>query len=187
MELVAPQHVESSWTRDRTCVPCIGRQILIHCTTREVWTAALIWVFSLPAYPSACQPTLLDLPSLHNNRSQFLKVYLSPSVYTLFALFLWRILKICMINPRNVTYINKRRENRIWWVTKEEMQMINKFKNVMTWNKSQAQEAQKISSMIIMPKMQQLGITYSVCTKSKVRKTWEKPEEKMHYLQKIKD
>ena len=65
--------------------------------------------------------------------------------------------------------------------------MINKFKNVMTWNKSQAQEAQKISSMIIMPKMQQLGITYSICTKSKVRTTWEKPEEKMHYLQKIKD
>ena len=26
----------SSLTRDRTCVPCIGRQIL-HCTTREGW------------------------------------------------------------------------------------------------------------------------------------------------------
>ena len=25
--LVAPWHVESSQTRDRTCVPCIGRQI----------------------------------------------------------------------------------------------------------------------------------------------------------------
>ena len=25
----------SSWTRARTCVPCIGRQILNHCTTRE--------------------------------------------------------------------------------------------------------------------------------------------------------
>ena len=34
--LVAPQHVESSWTRYGTCVPCIGRQIFIHCTTREV-------------------------------------------------------------------------------------------------------------------------------------------------------
>ena len=33
--LVAPQHAESSQTRDRTCVPCIGRQILIHYTTRE--------------------------------------------------------------------------------------------------------------------------------------------------------
>ena len=29
------RHVESSRTRDRTFVPCIGRWILIHCTTRE--------------------------------------------------------------------------------------------------------------------------------------------------------
>ena len=33
--LVAPGHVESSQTRARTRVPCIGRQILNHCTTRE--------------------------------------------------------------------------------------------------------------------------------------------------------
>ena len=37
MGLVAPQHVESSWCRDQTQVPCIGRQIFIHCVTREVW------------------------------------------------------------------------------------------------------------------------------------------------------
>ena len=30
------QHVGSSQTRDRTCVSCIGRQILKHWTTREV-------------------------------------------------------------------------------------------------------------------------------------------------------
>ena len=29
--------MESSQTRDWTHVPCIGRQILIHCTTTEVW------------------------------------------------------------------------------------------------------------------------------------------------------
>ena len=34
--LVPPRHVGSSWTRARTCVPCIGRWILNHCTTREV-------------------------------------------------------------------------------------------------------------------------------------------------------
>ena len=34
--LVALQHVESSWARDQICVPCIGRWILVHCTTREV-------------------------------------------------------------------------------------------------------------------------------------------------------
>ena len=33
--LVAPRHVGSSGTRDRTCVPCIGRQTLDHQTTRE--------------------------------------------------------------------------------------------------------------------------------------------------------
>ena len=33
--LVAPWHVGSSWNRDRTHVPCIGRWILNHCTTRE--------------------------------------------------------------------------------------------------------------------------------------------------------
>ena len=36
MGLVALRCVESSWTRCRTCVPCIGRWILIHCTTRAV-------------------------------------------------------------------------------------------------------------------------------------------------------
>ena len=33
--LVAPRHVGSSQTRARTCVPCIGRQILNRCATRE--------------------------------------------------------------------------------------------------------------------------------------------------------
>ena len=33
--LVAPWHVGSSRTRARTRVPCIGRQILNHCITRE--------------------------------------------------------------------------------------------------------------------------------------------------------
>ena len=33
MVLVALWHVGSSWTRDRTRVPCVGRQILNHCTT----------------------------------------------------------------------------------------------------------------------------------------------------------
>ena len=36
MGLVAPRHMGSSWTRDRTRVPCIGRQILNHCATRKV-------------------------------------------------------------------------------------------------------------------------------------------------------
>ena len=32
--LVAPRHVRSSRTRDRTCVPCIARQILYHLSHR---------------------------------------------------------------------------------------------------------------------------------------------------------
>ena len=38
--LVAPRRLGSSRTRARTCVPCIGRRILNHCTAREVphWT-----------------------------------------------------------------------------------------------------------------------------------------------------
>ena len=36
MGLVIPWHVGSSRTRDQIRVPCIGRWILNHCTTREV-------------------------------------------------------------------------------------------------------------------------------------------------------
>ena len=44
--LVAPRHVGSSRTRARTCVPCIGRRILNHCTTR-VQCISLIEIFQL--------------------------------------------------------------------------------------------------------------------------------------------
>ena len=40
--LVVSWHVESSWTRDQTPVPCRGRQILIHSFTREV-PCGLFW------------------------------------------------------------------------------------------------------------------------------------------------
>ena len=40
--LVAPRHVESSRTRDQTRVPCIGRWILNHWTTREVPQSAFL-------------------------------------------------------------------------------------------------------------------------------------------------
>ena len=51
--LVAMQHVEHSWTGDRTRVCCIGRQILNHCATREVlevfFVLSLYVYFSLPS------------------------------------------------------------------------------------------------------------------------------------------
>ena len=45
--LVAPRHVGSSQTRARTRVPCIGRQILNHCASREAPFAYLLSVYLL--------------------------------------------------------------------------------------------------------------------------------------------
>ena len=42
MGLVAPWHVGSSQTRAQTRVPCIGRQILNHCATREALISFLV-------------------------------------------------------------------------------------------------------------------------------------------------
>ena len=64
MGLVALWHLVSSRTRARTCVPCIGRQILNHCTTREaplllfkkavilyIYLGSSVWAFPFPASP----------------------------------------------------------------------------------------------------------------------------------------
>ena len=45
--LVAPGHVGSSETRDKTCVPYIGRQILNSWTTREVQSSLLLLLLLL--------------------------------------------------------------------------------------------------------------------------------------------
>ena len=58
MGLAALRHVGSSRTRARTRVPCIGRRILNHCTTRE----DLCYCF-LAAPPLSLHP----LPSLISN------------------------------------------------------------------------------------------------------------------------
>ena len=51
MELVALWHMGSSQTRDRTCVPCIGRRILTHCITRDVqWDALRCYLVNLQFY-----------------------------------------------------------------------------------------------------------------------------------------
>ena len=39
---VVALHVESSWIRDQTCVPCIGRWVLHHWTTRVVQLCFLL-------------------------------------------------------------------------------------------------------------------------------------------------
>ena len=57
--LVAPRHVGSSQTRARTRVPCIGRQILNHCTTREAPKQVFCCPFS--AIPSPGTGHLINL------------------------------------------------------------------------------------------------------------------------------
>ena len=55
--LVAPRHVGSSQTRARTRVPCIDRQILNHCTTREapeVWEAPEVLKFDVVPFVYFC-------------------------------------------------------------------------------------------------------------------------------------
>ena len=61
--LVAPRDVESSLTRDQTRVPCIGRQIPNHWTTRE----AQIWLFglSLSFYKVSKQDLVIFLEHKH--------------------------------------------------------------------------------------------------------------------------
>ena len=49
---VTPQHVGSSQTRARTRVPCIGRQTLNHCATREALAVVLKGTARAPAVPS---------------------------------------------------------------------------------------------------------------------------------------
>ena len=59
MGLVASQHVGSSWARAQTRVPCIGRQILNHCATREVPSIAVLQSFEDSNNCCLCRYVLL--------------------------------------------------------------------------------------------------------------------------------
>ena len=48
--LVALRHVGSSQTRAQTCVPCIGRRLFNHCTTREVPNPSISQSFNFSKY-----------------------------------------------------------------------------------------------------------------------------------------
>ena len=112
MGLVAPQHVGSSRTRDGSCVPCIGRQVLIHCTTREVlwllffkekkffaftltftipgapysfvWIHVSIWHHLPSAWRTSCSAALVVMNSLSFCLSQ----------QSLFCLHFWKIFSL---------------------------------------------------------------------------------------------
>ena len=62
---VAPQHVESSWPRDQTFVPCIGRRTLNHWTTWEVpWSLIYCVTLSPHTLPSQLNGGYLEVPRL---------------------------------------------------------------------------------------------------------------------------
>ena len=46
--LVTPRHAESYWTGDQTRVLCIGRQIFVHCTSREAQGSFVILSHAKP-------------------------------------------------------------------------------------------------------------------------------------------
>ena len=59
MGLIALRHVESSQTRDRTHVPCIGRRILNHRTTKEVLFFSFNMISSLLRRKANCVPVVV--------------------------------------------------------------------------------------------------------------------------------
>ena len=86
--LVAPLHVGSSWTRDRTRVPCIGRQILNHCATRE----APIWFnVSFKAYVS------LFIFIFHDLSFGECGVSMSPTIIVLLSISPFMAVSICLM------------------------------------------------------------------------------------------
>ena len=66
--LPAPWHVESSQIRYWTCVSCIGRWILTHCTTREVLKVSFNKCYIGLFYP----PSKCDI---HGGKSQTLRFF----------------------------------------------------------------------------------------------------------------
>ena len=82
MGLVSQRHVKSSWTRDWTYVPCIGRQILNHWTTREVLGTSLFIATSLEM--GNISDVLGLLSSLEKPAKKFL-LYMSSKIWNNFS------------------------------------------------------------------------------------------------------
>ena len=107
--LVPLRHVESPQSRDRTHVPCIGRQILDHWTTREVQPRELLhtldsyWnvilniemiqgtVFLFPAFLPWTQLRIYQIKNLEITHTGFFLSFLifSSLIYSSLWSFLW--------------------------------------------------------------------------------------------------
>ena len=100
MGLIAPWHVVCSQTRDRTCAPCIGRQILNHWTTSEVLFLALLFVLNL-----------LDLATFSLlNQSKIFWVCFQWNVMYNFRLYIYFVL----LSRTIVTIVNNYEEMSIF-------------------------------------------------------------------------
>ena len=78
--LVAPRHVGSSRARARTRVPCTGRRILNHCTTREVLLSFSFSSYSGKSRRAAwCQPSAVALSQIASPPAQPFCLYADGS------------------------------------------------------------------------------------------------------------
>ena len=115
---VAPRHVGSSQTRARTRVPCIGRQILNHCTTREAqlcyfkplkfWgvlaTAVIITLITIAVAPKLSYDKLNDMGQIILNCKE---------TYTSFAVFILYSKVSAYRRPKDTQLINDELRSRI--------------------------------------------------------------------------
>ena len=106
----------SSWTRDRTRVPCIGRQILNHCTTREVpndtfFSHILLASLSSHGDPRGHRPCPLQLgiPSNQCNLGEKIQSY----TQNMSAVALSYLLSHCLAGTRNLFLLYA--EDSIYW------------------------------------------------------------------------
>ena len=74
----------SSPSRDQTCIPCIGRQILYHWTTRVVPVLDSFWL------PDLCGYTIFHLPIHH-----LMNIWVISTLSLLWIMLLWTYKFLC--------------------------------------------------------------------------------------------
>ena len=102
--LVAPRHVESSWIRGGTCVPCTGRQILYHWATGEVlisflypteldWCTVICFAIRVRDYfVSSSIPGTSHVPPIHKDKfAPIHKVLLEQTSISCLSGAVWRL------------------------------------------------------------------------------------------------
>ena len=83
--LIAPWHMESSQTRNQICVPCIGRQILNHWTTRDVPNIYIFNVGSVPQRRKYLGPKKVIMWPSHDLEASHWLGHLRPKALTLIS------------------------------------------------------------------------------------------------------